>query len=225
MNNENKLHIGLQKLGFSTQAIQQISEKLTAYANELHTNNHLYGLTAIHDYDEIIVRHILDSLAAYDELQNIKNAVYEHETPFFIADIGSGGGIPGIPLAIAMSDIDFVLIERMAKRCAFLEHCVSALDLKNVTIENKEVERIEQNRFDIVVFRAFRPFEKKILRVLLRILKDNGVLLAYKGKKQKIEEEMASVAPHISHYSIKQLNVPFLEDYERHAVCIQKHCR
>jgi len=193
MQQNEKLKIGLSKLSFSENMIQDIIAKLTIYAQELDTANPAYGLSAIHGYDEIIVRHILDSLAAYPELTRLKDEIVKgrkaqsgseasnsckNAEPFIIADIGSGGGIPGIPLAIVMSDTNFVLIERMSKRCAFLEHCVAKLQLENIKIENLELERIAQNSFDIAVFRAFRSLDKKMSRFLLRTLKNGGTLVA-----------------------------------------------
>lgn len=237
MNEDEKLNIGLFKLGFSESTIQDVAEKLAAYAHELETANPAYGLSAIHGYDEIIVRHILDSLAAYPELTRLKDEIIHERTalngkevfdsskeadPVLIADIGSGGGIPGIPLAILMSATNFVLIERMAKRCAFLEQCVAKLQLKNVKIENVEMERIPQNSFDIAVFRAFRPLDKKMSHFLLRTLKSNGKLVAYKAKTEKITEEMTAIAEWVPTYHLVKLEVPFLEDHARHLVIIPK---
>jgi len=142
-----------------------------------------------------------------------------------IADIGSGGGLPGIPLAITMPDTNFVLAERMSKRCAFLENCAAIIGLKNVRVQNIEAERIEPNSFDIAVFRAFRPLDNKMLKVLLRTLKDGGVLAAYKAKRSKIEEEAANALSVLNCGSahgieIVPLHVPFLEDRERHLLII-----
>ena len=151
-----------------------------------------------------------------------ENTVTDTDTDFVIADIGTGGGLPGIPLALTMSDTDFVLVERMSKRCLFLENCAAVLGLKNVRIENIEAERIEQRSFDIAVFRAFRPLDKKMLRILLRTLKPCGFLAAYKAKREKIDEEMGAVKQFVSSFEVIPLKVPFLEEHERNLVIIPK---
>ena len=248
---EGKLHAGLIELGISGSEAAQYGEKLLAYVKELQLFNSAYDLTAAKTEVDIIVRHVLDSLSARSELFKLKERVLKsrgatdanappvvhpaHKTTdaagnhFVIADIGSGGGLPGIPLAITMPDTNFVLAERMSKRCAFLENCAAILGLKNVRVQNIEAERIEPNSFDITVFRAFRPLDKQMLKVLLRTLKNGGVLAAYKAKRSKIEEEAANAlsvlncdaaAAGARDIEIVPLHVPFLEDRERHLLVI-----
>ena len=248
---EGKLHAGLIELGISGSEAAQYGEKLLAYVKELQLFNSAYDLTAAKTEVDIIVRHVLDSLSARSELFKLKERVLKsrgatdanappvvhpaHKTTdaagnhFVIADIGSGGGLPGIPLAITMPDTNFVLAERMSKRCAFLENCTAILGVKNVRVQNTEAERIEPNSFDIAVFRAFRPLDKKMLKVLLRTLKNGGVLAAYKAKRSKIEEEAANALTVINcglaaagarGIEIVPLHVPFLEDRERHLLVI-----
>ncbi len=218
---------GLEEIGFSQEEINNGIEKLIGYAKELQIGNDEYGLTAIVDYDEIIIRHILDSLVAVPHLLTLKSEILskrenESQNPFIIADIGSGGGIPGIPLAIMMQDTQFVLAERMTKRCRFLEYCKEKLNLQNISVETIEAERIEQKRFDLVVFRAFRPLEKKMTRVLLRITKEDGALAAYKAKKEKIDEEMMAIQQWVPKYETIPLSVPFLENHERNLVVVKR---
>ena len=246
-----KLHTGLIEVGISGSEAAQYGEKLLAYVKELQLFNSAYDLTAAKTEDDIIVRHVLDSLSARSELFKLKERVLKsrgatdanarpdvtsanktNDTaggPFVIADIGSGGGLPGIPLAITMPDTYFVLAERMSKRCAFLENCAAILGLKNVRVQNIEAERIEPNSFDIAVFRAFRPLDNTMLKVLLRTLKDGGFLAAYKAKRSKIEEEAANAlsvlncdlaAADVRGIEIIPLHVPFLEDRERHLLII-----
>ena len=248
---EGKLHAGLIELGISGSEAAQYGEKLLAYVKELQLFNSAYDLTAAKTEDDIIVRHVLDSLSARSELFKLTERILKSRSatdtnappdvnlanktndaaggPFVIADIGSGGGLPGIPLAITMPDTHFVLAERMSKRCAFLENCAAILGLKNVRVQNVEAERIEPNSFDIAVFRAFRPLDKKMLKVLLRTLKNGGVLAAYKAKRSKIEEEAANAlsvlncdaaAAGARDIEIVPLHVPFLEDRERHLLVI-----
>jgi 16S rRNA (guanine527-N7)-methyltransferase len=110
----------------------------------------------------------------------------------------------------------------MSKRCVFLENCRAVLQLENVTVKTLEAERVPQNSFDIVVFRAFRPLEKKMIRVLLRILKPNGKLAAYKAKMEKIQAEMEGIAQWAPKWDVLPLKVPFLTENERNLVVIPK---
>jgi len=235
------LYKGLIELGINEDEAALSAEKLHRYVKELELFNSVYDLTAVKTTEEIEVRHILDSLAARTELLKLKEEVLKQrrtnetftaaacentgtdtDADFVIADIGTGGGLPGIPLALTMGDTDFVLVERMSKRCLFLENCAAVLGLKNVRIENIEAERIEQKSFDIAVFRAFRPLDKKMLRILLRTLKPCGFLAAYKAKREKIDEEMGAVKQFVSSFEVIPLKVPFLEEHERNLVIIPK---
>lgn len=212
---------GLKELGIPA----EFKEKLDSYIKTLLEFNAKFDLINSDTYDETAVKHILDSLSAYPEL---KNLAAKYENPQF-ADIGSGAGLPGIPLAIVFPEIHFTLVERMEKRCGFLNEVKSRLNLENVTIEENQAERLEQKRFDICVFRAFRPLEKKMTHVLRRILKDGGILAAYKAKKDKIEEEMQALGKNMPEYEVRPLTVPFLtenpidgEIRERNLVLIRK---
>ena len=90
---------------------------------------------------------------------------------------------------------------------------------------HEQAERLAQKRFDIVVFRAFRPLDKKMIKVLMRIIKPEGYLCAYKAKKEKITEEMDGIKEFIPGYEVVPLQVPFLTDnneYERNLVVVKK---
>ena len=220
------LHEGLVKLNFSAETIPVLESDLKKYVNELMLFNSAYDLVGAETSDEIVIRHILDSLSGY---AIVKKLVDEKKTAgltnICIADIGSGGGMPGIPLALSMRDVQFKLVERMSKRCLFLENCVALLGLSNVTVENIELERVPQESFDISVFRAFRPLEYKMTKKLLRVLKHGGYLAAYKAKEEKITEEMSQISELIPEYKRIPLEVPFLTDngeYERNLVLVQR---
>ena len=256
----NYLHEGLVQLGFdkddfygiSHLPLDQIEFKMDLYIKALQEYNAKFDLINTDDYDQIVIRHILDSLSGAPLLAkqiaaksdtgstghrgpatppcdgsnaSVKGGDIGHITT---ADIGSGAGLPGIPLSAVFPQFSFVLVERMSKRCNFLEHCARLLQLQNVTVEENQAERLEQNRFDFCVFRAFRPLEKKMTHVLRRILKDGGKLLAYKAKASKIEEEMTALGKNMPSYTVESLVVPFLtensqdEERERNLVIIDK---
>mgnify|MGYP002856067932 CR=1 FL=1 len=233
----NYLHEGLLELGFDkgnffgikTTELSLLEKKLDLYIKLLQEYNAKFDLINADLYDEIVIRHILDSLSATEQVAKIAaEHLKDEKDNFFLADIGSGAGLPGIPLATAFNEFDFTLVERMTKRCGFLNVCIEKLDLKNAHIEENQAERLEQNRFDLCVFRAFRPLEKKMMKVLRRILAPGGKLAAYKAKSEKIKEEMSLLAPNVPSYTIVPLRVPFLtensaqEERERNLVIIEK---
>lgn len=216
---------GLQKLNFPKEEIDRLKPLMDTYINELLLFNSAYNLVNTNDREEIIVRHLLDSLSACHEIQEL---VQQKEGQVTIADIGSGGGLPGIPLAAALPDCNFLLIERMSKRCAFLENAAALLGLKNVQVKNLELEKTPAASIDIAVFRAFRPLDKKMLKSLLAVLKEDGILAAYKAKRSKILEEMGALNYSENDYKIIPLEVPFLtdtksgDDRERNLVLIPR---
>ena len=193
------------------------------YANELNLFNSAYDLVGADSVEDILKKHILDSLAAVTILKQIFEKI-ENPSLLRLADVGSGGGLPGIPLAIAFPEISVTLIERMSKRCAFLENSVLALGLKNVKVLNIDVEKAPQKSFEVVVFRAFRPLDEKMIKTLKKPITENGYIAAYKAKKDKIIAEMSAISEFIPSWSIKPLNVSFLgsgkEERERNLVII-----
>lgn len=232
---------GLQKLNFPQEEINRLKPLMDSYINELVLFNSAYNLVNTNDRDEIIVRHILDSLAAVDHIKALAmDRAVQSQEAVAIADIGSGGGLPGIPLAASLPQYNFVLVERMSKRCAFLENAAAILGLRNVVVKNLELEKTPAASFDIATFRAFRPLDNKMLKSLLAVLKPGGFLAAYKARREKILEEMGALgyAEQTASdngttndsrlYKIVPLTVPFLtdtnsgDDRERNLVIISK---
>lgn len=224
---------GLLKLGFGedsffgiqTEKFDALYKKLSDYANLLLEWNQKFNLVNADSFDEIAVRHILDSLSAAKILaEEFSNRNFSG----IVADIGSGAGLPGIPLACAFSSTPFVLVERMTKRCGFLKTCVETLNLQNVFVEESQLEQIEKARFGACVFRAFRPLDKKMLKMLLHTVKIGGFLAAYKAKREKIDEELSALS-NLPPHKIEPLTVPFLtenaidgENRQRNLVIIKK---
>lgn len=222
-----KLLNGLKLIGIPAEKIEDFSKKIDKYINEIILFNSAYNLTNTSDYDEIVVNHILDSLAPYKiflELSKEFNA-----ENFKIADIGSGGGLPGIPLAVVFPEFNFTLVERMDKRCAFLENCAAICGLKNVSVLKKEAEKVPSESFDISTFRAFRPLDEKMTKTLLALTKKGGILAAYKAKSESIAKEMEEIESLRLEFSVKKLFVPYLtenssgkDERERNLVIIKK---
>lgn len=221
MDSGSKLSQGLKQLGFSQEKIDFLLPKMDSYIRELILFNSAYNLTNTSDYEELAVFHILDSLAAVQNIVALAQKLDKGDC-LHIADIGSGGGLPGIPLAAALPEYDFFLVERMDKRCAFLENEAAILGLKNVKIINSEAERINEASFDIAVFRAFRPLDKKMIKTLLNLIKRGGFLAAYKAKIGNIKAEMKGISDIVKDYQIFPLSVPFLPEHERNLIVIPK---
>lgn len=241
----NYLHEGLEKLGFAkgkfhgikTLALPELEKKLDQYINLLLEYNAKFDLVNADTYEEIAVKHILDSLGGAEKIaglcaqivSNTGAGLEPRQKALELADIGSGAGLPGIPLAAAFPSLHFTLVERMSKRCGFLDVCIKEMGLLNAVVLENQAERLGQRIFDLCVFRAFRPLDRKMLKVLRRILKDGGKLAAYKARSEKIHEEMAALEGSKPEYKIESLVVPFLteneisgEERERNLVVIEK---
>lgn len=217
-----KLIQGLEKLQLQFSDLQL--SQIEGYIVDVLEFNKSYNLMKAQDADELAVNHILDSLVAVTPLSELITELCQNKntTLLEIADIGSGGGCPGIPLSIAFPEHNFTLVERMEKRCVFLESVVKNQNLKNVKIECKAANQIKPESFDLEVFRAFHPFDSKIIKLLFSMLKKDGYLAAYKARQEKILAEMENIKGTVPDYKKIKMTVPFLEDHERNLVIIKK---
>jgi len=178
---------------------QEAQDKLLAYIDLLIKWNKVYSLTAICEPREILIRHILDSLAV---------------APFIIGpnilDFGTGAGLPGIPLALASLKHNFVLLDSVSKKTNFLQHVVLSLDIKNVTIVNSRVEKFQfAQGFDTVITRATTSVDM-ISKLVEHLLAKHGQILAMRGKCVDLELNAAE-----QKISIHKIKVPYLNE-ERH---------
>ena len=183
-------------------------EKNLSYLKLLLETNQEYNLTSITDTKEATIKHLLDSLSVYQLL--------EGET---IADIGSGGGTPGIPLAIAFPKKKFLLVESKQKKAAFLVGAVKQLKLKNVRVINKRAEEVTATRApETIISRALGSLDY-FIGVAGHLLPKKGMAIAMKGKAEKVKLEKTS--KNFEVLQTKKINVPYL-DADRHAVCMIK---
>ena len=210
-----------------------IVHTLTHYIDEIERFNPAYGLVKTSGREELILRHILDSLAP---LGHIARILYppdvRHEAPprSRLADAGSGAGLPGIPLGICLPEVEITLIERMGRRANFLRNTLAALALSHITVEETELERAPPGRFDAVVFRALRPLSPALVKNIRRLLKPGGTAAAWKGRRAAAETELAALGGENGGTSgggksggtgtIIPIAVPFLEE-ERCLVLFQ----
>ena len=222
---------------------ENIILQLTRYINEIELFNSAYGLVGTNNTEELIIKHILDSLAPLGIISHILSSLPRaYASPceslssrtsqteaspspcdpliqYNAADAGSGAGLPGIPLSIAMPRCHFSLIERMGRRAGFLHNTKAALSLSNISVEECEIEKAASGRFDLVTFRAFKPLDPKTLKTLFKLCAPRGIIAAYKGKIEKIEAEMSSLADNTKWEAIPYA-VPFLEE-KRHMLVIR----
>jgi len=201
---------------------EEIIALLDGYLAEIMTHNPVLSLVGTNDPRELVIRHALDSLAPLGILSRKCNLSR-------VADVGSGAGLPGIPLAITLPDSEFTLIERKGRRSGFLRNTLAALAVKNcnslsrVSVEEQEMEKVKPRRFTMVTFRAFKPLDPKILKKLFRLCVDGGVLAAYKGRQSKVEMEMAELERQMPDQTIQWELIPCpvpILDEERHLLLI-----
>lgn len=217
---ESKLCGGAKKLGLELSDGQ--FSALQSYTEQVLEFNKGYNLMKAESRDEFEVNHILDSLAACQAIESLAKTLSDAGKEVRIGDIGSGGGCPGIPLAIAFPRYSFTLVERMEKRCVFLQQVVTSLNLKNAKVLCLQADKVKPESFTIEVFRAFHPFDTKITKLLLKMLCKGGFIAAYKARSEKIALEMEAISFMVPSYKKIALTVPFLEDHERNLVVIQK---
>ena len=199
---------------------ESVVSLLIRYIREIEFRNPALSLVGTNDPGELVSRHILDSLSPL----GIMIRAIAGFSPARVADVGSGAGLPGIPLAATMPDTLFTLIERKGRRAGFLRETVEALGLRNVAVEEAEMEKAKSGRFDLVTFRAFRPLEPKIYKKLSRLCAAGGTLAAYKGRLAKTEAEMAALERAVptlaGRWEILPCPVPGL-DGERHLAVVR----
>lgn len=200
--NLSKLMQGLDQLGIdpSQTQLQQWQDYLVL----LHKWNKTYKMTAITDFDDMLVKHLLDSLAVAPWI-----------TGTSIVDVGTGGGLPGIPLAILMPEKSFTLVDSIGKKIQFVRHAKQQLKLNNVEVLNVRIEALAPDQpFDIVISRAFSAVND-FYQLCHHLIDDNGKLLAMKGAD--IEEAQLKAIPY--EVTIDRVEVPFLAA-QRHLISL-----
>ncbi|EBU8906591.1 16S rRNA (guanine(527)-N(7))-methyltransferase RsmG [Salmonella enterica subsp. enterica] len=182
---------------------------LVAYVDMLHKWNKVYNLTSVRDPNEMLVRHILDSIVVAPYLQGQR----------FI-DVGTGPGLPGIPLAIVLPDAHFTLLDSLGKRVRFLRQVQHELKLENITPVQSRVEAYpSEPPFDGVISRAFASLNDMV-SWCHHLPGEKGRFYALKG--QLPGDEIASLPDNFSVESVEKLRVPQLEG-ERHLVIIKSN--
>ncbi len=204
------LENGLEELGIEYTNKQR--KLLNRYISEIEMWNKRYGLVNA-EGDTLITKHILDSLTGVKAIGEMKRDS--------LADVGSGAGLPGIPLAILLPHMKITLIERSGKRVRFLRNVQALLGLANVTVLEADLKNVTE-KYDLVTFRAFKPVEPQIMNLLMNILGKDGRLVAYKGKMENINQEIELVKEMASVGEIIPVSVPGLDDERNLVIYSQK---
>ncbi len=198
------LTAGLAKLGQPA----ALRAPLLAFLHLLEKWNAAYNLTAVREPEKMVTHHVLDSLAVMSYLHGRR-----------IVDVGSGAGIPGIPLALARPEVEFVLLDSNAKKTRFITQAIHELGLSNVVVERARAEAYRPARlFDTVISRAFASLAE-MLDMTQHLGAPDGVFVAMKGNYP--QDELAAVPPQFKVERVESLQVPGL-DAQRHAVCLTK---
>lgn len=209
MSRARELEQGLGELGIALPAAAQ--EKLLAYATLLYKWNKTYSLTALREDDKAVSHHLLDSLAVLPFLP-----------PGHLLDVGSGGGMPGIVLAIARPELPVTVLDSNAKKSAFLQQAAIELDLPNISVHGGRVEQYHPAKgFSAITSRAFSELAD-FVGLSRHLLADGGCWLAMKGLWPHAEIER--LPPDVAVAAVHRLCVPGVVG-ERHLVVMvdKKH--
>ena len=199
-----RLHAGCQALGLALDETQRI--KLLDFMGLLQKWNKVYNLTAVRNTEEMLTHHLLDSLAAVAPLQRHLAAGQGGAAPRLL-DVGSGGGLPGVTIAICCPEIDVTCVDAVAKKTAFIQQVSGALALPNLHARHARVETISQPH-DVIVSRAFAALPD-FTAWSAGALAPDGVWLAMKGKHPN--DELAVLPENVNVFHVEPLQVPGLD--------------
>ncbi len=200
------LNDGIEAMDLPLWAAQR--EQLMDYLALMAKWNGVYNLTSLRDPMQMVTHHLLDSLAAVSAFEGAKN----------VLDVGAGGGLPGIVLAIARPDMQVSLIDTVHKKTAFLTQVKAELGLKNVTVYTMKVQELKAGPFDVITSRAFADLSD-FVNWSGHLLAEGGRFIALKGTAPADEQERLPGEWKIQ--ELRPIKVPKVEA-ERHLVFIEK---
>ena len=206
MNAEAQLNHGLAGLGLTLSA--EARRRLLQYLALLAKWNRIYNLTAIREPSKLVSHHLLDSLAVLPHLEGPS-----------VVDVGSGAGLPGIPLAVAKPEWRFALLDSNHKKAAFLRQAVLELNLENAQVVTDRAEHWRPiPSFDVVISRAFSDLPS-FVETARHLCRSGGVMAAMKGIYP--DEELAQLGAEPRVQKVVSLDVPGL-GASRHLVLLQQ---
>ena len=206
------LNEGAAKLTISL-STRQI-DKLLDYLALLVKWNSVYNLTSVRDPQQMVIQHLLDAMSALFAFKGVKR----------VLDVGTGGGLPGIVIAIwameAEPEMQVHLIDTVKKKTAFLTQVKAELDLEQVTVHSGHVEKlVSENTFDVITSRAFAELID-FVKLSGHLLEQDGSMIALKGKMPDEEIQRLPVAWRVE--KVESLSVPGMQA-DRHLVWIKKN--
>jgi 16S rRNA (guanine527-N7)-methyltransferase len=200
---ERALAAGLDALHLNA----ELREPLLAFLRLLEKWNRAYNLTSIREPEKMVTHHLLDALAVRPFLRGAR-----------VVDVGTGGGIPGIPLALASPEREFLLLDGNAKKTRFVTQAATELGLANVAVERARSEDYRPTRpFDTVISRAFASLAQ-MLELTQHLCAPDGLFLAMKGTYPT--DELREVKAPFRVEGVERVVVPGLHA-ERHVVLIK----
>lgn len=198
---------GVQEMKLDMSQVQQ--DKLLDYLALMNKWNSVYNLTSLRDPMQMVTHHLLDSLAAVPAFAAARN----------VLDVGAGGGLPGVVLAICRPGMNVSMIDTVHKKTAFLKQVKAELELANVTVYTMKVQELElSDKFDVITSRAFADLSD-FLNWSGHLLAEGGKFIALKGTAPAEEQERIPGEWKIS--GLQPLQVPRL-GAERHLVFVER---
>jgi len=192
---------GISDLGMSVDLVSQ--QRLLDYMALIQKWNKVYNLTALRAPGEILTHHLLDSLSAVGPLLRQAASL---QGEFSFLDVGSGGGLPGVVIAICCPNVSVTCVDAVSKKAAFVQQVAASLKLGNLKGVHARVETLS-GPYDVIGSRAFASLPD-FVNWTSDALADKGVWMAMKGRLP--EEEMSDLPPTVQVFHVEQLHVPGL---------------
>lgn len=201
---------GARRLG--VELMQEQVEQFLAYLQELKKWNERINLTSITEDRDIVVYHFLDSLTTVKYLKNAEA----------VLDIGSGGGFPGLPIKIALSEVSVVLLDSIGKKTTFIRHVVRKLGLKGVSVVQGRAEDPEvlkkvtgaltgtKGGFDVVISRALTDLSAYV-EIARPYVKESGIIIAMKGPREKRLDKELQEIKNGTPCELHEVSIPFTD--------------
>jgi 16S rRNA (guanine527-N7)-methyltransferase len=180
-----------------------VLERLLRYLELLQRWNRTYNLTAVRDTDDMLTQHLADCLSVIGPL---RRALSAQASPRLL-DVGSGGGLPGVVIALVCPDWRVTCVDTVGKKAAFVRQVGLELRLPNLRAEHARVERLSAGQFDLITSRAFASLAD-FTGLTRQHLADGGVWMAMKGKRP--DDELQSLDQTVDVFHVEQIRVPGL---------------
>ena len=204
-----RLRDGAEALGVALSDTQV--GQLLAYVDLLQRWNTTYNLTAVREREQMLTQHLLDCLAivpAVNRALPAGGAGGSGGSGRRVLDVGSGGGLPGVVLAVMAGDLSVTCVDTVGKKAAFVQQVALSLGLRNLASVHGRVERLKLQAFDLIVARAFASLPD-FVQLTRTLLAPGGQWLAMKGKQP--DDEVAALPKDINVFHVERLAVPGLD--------------